>query len=200
MITITCEKCGAVAVKRRPTRFCSRRCYWDSQVGKPTPIPREKLGGGREKQRTALLGRPQSPEHVKNRVEAVRRSVAKTTRQCKKCGEWFTPSQAAQRYCSGRCWTAVARLRRPKIVRFTISRDEYEARLMRQGGACAVCGKHQRALKHRLAVDHCHASMRVRGLLCHRCNTALGLLGDDPAVVRKAAKYLTKHQRSEGDT
>ena len=43
-----------------------------------------------------------------------------------------------------------------------------------------------------LCVDHHHFTNEVRGLLCQRCNRAIGLLGDDPTVIRSAINYLTK--------
>lgn len=59
-----------------------------------------------------------------------------------------------------------------------------------QGGVCAICGGPPNGPGKRLHVDHCHDSKRVRGLLCAKCNTALGLLGDDYDRVRVAADYL----------
>lgn len=44
--------------------------------------------------------------------------------------------------------------------------------------------------KLKLVVDHCHKTGRIRGLLCHNCNRALGLLQDDVGVLRKAIGYL----------
>jgi hypothetical protein len=44
-----------------------------------------------------------------------------------------------------------------------------------------------------LAVDHSHETGAFRGLLCHSCNRAIGLLGDDPARLRAAAEYLEDH-------
>jgi hypothetical protein len=61
----------------------------------------------------------------------------------------------------------------------------YEA----QGGRCAVCGE-AFALRTDANIDHCHATGRLRGWLCSRCNKGLGLFRDNPAVVRLAADYL----------
>jgi hypothetical protein len=39
-------------------------------------------------------------------------------------------------------------------------------------------------------VDHCHATGKVRGLLCHNCNRALGLMQDNIENIKRAADYL----------
>lgn len=51
--------------------------------------------------------------------------------------------------------------------------------------ACEICGNDQK-----LAVDHCHKTNNFRGILCHRCNRALGFFNDEPERLRKAADYL----------
>lgn len=56
----------------------------------------------------------------------------------------------------------------------------------RQGGACAICRK----VPKRWVVDHCHATGKVRGLLCHRCNIHLPII-EDAAFVDAAQRYLS---------
>lgn len=46
----------------------------------------------------------------------------------------------------------------------------------------------------KLCVDHDHETGKVRKLLCHNCNRALGLLRDDPALLRKSAEYIEQHK------
>ena len=76
--------------------------------------------------------------------------------------------------------------------------ERYEELLNAQGGVCAICGKdepneHGRTgTRFKLSVDHCHDTNRVRGLLCQKCNRALGLLGDDVDLLRKAIDYLER--------
>ena len=80
---------------------------------------------------------------------------------------------------------------------FGITQAQYDLMLKSQGGVCAVCGKPE-TLKHQsgkilsLAVDHCHKTMRIRGILCHKCNSFLGYSGDDPELLEKAIAYLRK--------
>lgn len=81
---------------------------------------------------------------------------------------------------------------------YGLTPEDYQKMLAAQGGVCAICGKdepteHGRTgTKFRLGVDHCHDSGRVRGLLCQRCNRAIGLLDDDPALLQRAITYLSK--------
>lgn len=58
--------------------------------------------------------------------------------------------------------------------KFDMTVEQYEAMATAQDGRCAICRKEPK--RYRLAVDHCHATGRVRGLLCPRCNVALGWL------------------------
>ena len=60
---------------------------------------------------------------------------------------------------------------------------------------CDICGREERAKSRsggikRLAEDHCHNTGIYRGRLCQRCNTALGLFGDDIEILKSAIKYL----------
>ena len=67
----------------------------------------------------------------------------------------------------------------------------YQALLIAQSGACAICKTvPAHARNKRLAADHNHKTGRVRGLLCSNCNTALGLLKDNPERCEIAATYL----------
>lgn len=77
---------------------------------------------------------------------------------------------------------------------YGLSHRQYEDLLKDQGGRCAVC-KGECRTGQQLAIDHCHETGEVRGLLCNRCNRAIGLLCDDHTLVQSAADYL-KHRRS----
>lgn len=73
---------------------------------------------------------------------------------------------------------------------YGITLSEYEDMLRAQGGLCAICRQPERAAGRSLAVDHCHTTNRVRGLLCMRCNIALGMYEDDVLRMRAALAYL----------
>jgi len=72
--------------------------------------------------------------------------------------------------------------------------DNYDELLEKQAGVCAICGNTETATLRgkvkRLAVDHDHATGKIRGLLCNNCNNMLGRSQDNPDTLRKAANYL----------
>ena len=79
--------------------------------------------------------------------------------------------------------------------KYGITLDEYDRMVEDQGGRCAICGSTDpRNGGNMLAVDHDHATGRVRGLLCGTCNTALGKFRDNPEILRSAIRYLTDHK------
>ena len=73
------------------------------------------------------------------------------------------------------------------LKRHGMSLLEYQLRLALQNGACAICGKKPNGS---LCIDHCHLTGKVRGLLCHKCNSALGFYDDDPELAQAGADYL----------
>ena len=76
-------------------------------------------------------------------------------------------------------------------LRYGVSEKDYEKMLEEQGGVCKVCGKFELRSKSKyMVVDHCHTTGDVRGILCHKCNTALGLFNDDVDIMKKAIEYL----------
>lgn len=87
-----------------------------------------------------------------------------------------------------------------RLIRvYGITLAEYDELFEAQGGVCALCkkGESTKRMKkgegrERLAVDHCHDTGRVRGLLCFKCNTAIGSLGDTEEDARKVVEYLSK--------
>lgn len=56
-------------------------------------------------------------------------------------------------------------------------------------------GSSPEAKPKRLSIDHDHSTGQRRGMLCGHCNRAIGLAGDDPARLRKMARYIEKHRR-----
>lgn len=78
--------------------------------------------------------------------------------------------------------------------KYGLTPADYARMLEEQGGVCAICGgEPQTNGKARFNVDHCHATGRVRSLLCFPCNSGIGRFKDDPELLRKAIAYLERH-------
>lgn len=112
---------------------------------------------------------------------------------CRKCGTIFQPLAPSHLYCTQECadWGVQSAY---LLKKYGIDLDQYHAMREAQGSLCAICrkpgfkmGDSQQLL---LVVDHCHDTGKVRGLLCHNCNRALGLLQDDTAALSRAIGYL----------
>lgn len=93
---------------------------------------------------------------------------------------------------------------RPELYRnndlkkdFGIGIKEYAEMLDAQNGVCAICARPETAIRNgkikMLAVDHCHTSDAIRGLLCTKCNVMVGMSEDHPERLRAAADYIQKH-------
>lgn len=75
--------------------------------------------------------------------------------------------------------------------KYGISIEDYERMLLAQNGHCALCDKTPEEERDKvLSVDHCHATGKVRGLLCNIHNRALGAFGDNEEGLLKAIAYL----------
>lgn len=76
---------------------------------------------------------------------------------------------------------------------YSVSIEQYNEMLIKQNYSCAICNSKESGRKDVLsfAVDHCHDTNRVRGLLCMKCNTAIGKLKHDVEYLKKAIEYLT---------
>jgi hypothetical protein len=74
---------------------------------------------------------------------------------------------------------------------FGITATEYNTLLHKQNNVCKICGQKEQSKRNkRLAVDHCHTTGKVRGLLCSNCNRGVGLLKDNIQLLEKAIEYL----------
>lgn len=84
------------------------------------------------------------------------------------------------------------RAARRNYSKYGITVADYWQLYRAQMGMCAICQNRRRGMRG-LVIDHDHETGRVRALLCAKCNSAIGLLADDPEIIRSAADYLTLH-------
>ena len=79
------------------------------------------------------------------------------------------------------------------LRKWGMTQDDYEALLAAQDGVCAICRGGPVGNKRYLGIDHDHETGKRRGLLCDKCNRALGGFNDDPDALRRAADYLDRY-------
>lgn len=131
--------------------------------------------------------------------------------KCKWCHSLFTPKNSIQVLCSAACRSKEKqhlKKLKPKTTnpkkqkeknkrnfdRYGITEEQFNAMYEEQQGKCFICGiEAEASVKNTLFIDHCHKSGKVRKLLCHGCNCALGYFKDDPTVLRKAAEYVEQY-------
>lgn len=80
-----------------------------------------------------------------------------------------------------------------KIRTFRLSLEDLVVILKEQNNQCAVC---ETPLGKKFAIDHCHFTGEVRGILCSLCNSGIGLLRDNPDICERASIYLRRFKNA----
>ncbi len=129
-------------------------------------------------------------------------------KKCIQCKElkpkedfYITINSVGKKYRRGRCKnchckkTAENYRKNPEVKHMSrvkalygISKEDYKKLFEKQNGKCAIC---ELTFKESLCVDHNHKTGKVRGLLCHNCNRAIGLFKDNALTTMKATLYLS---------
>lgn len=116
------------------------------------------------------------------------------TKDCEECGAAFIPTGPA-RYCGEGCRTEVQAL---QLTASMYGLTLEQTRVVRAVGACMICSSTVSGFESGIfAVDHCHDSGVVRGVLCQSCNFLLGNARDEVDVLLAAIKYLLKDHTAE---
>lgn len=133
--------------------------------------------------------------------------VKNRDRICQNCGKAFSlDNSPLHKYCSERCrnqfhWNKQGEKYRNSEKgkrtmfawrlkkEFNLTIEQYEKILQDQNGSCAIC-KRTEPTGYGWHVDHCHSTLKVRGLLCSKCNQGLGLFEDKINSLKEAIKYL----------
>ena len=117
---------------------------------------------------------------------------------CKDCGKEFKKTGRNHIRCSDckvveekkQALIYERKIRLKKYYGLTV--EQYNRMFDEQQGCCAICGEHQSKLKKALAVDHCHTTGKIRGLLCSKCNLLIGYANDSLDILLEAMNYLKK--------
>lgn len=78
------------------------------------------------------------------------------------------------------------------MSKYGITTEIYQQMLTAQNNCCKICNRHESEFTKKLAVDHCHQTGKVRGLLCNPCNRLLGLAKENIEVLKEAILFLEK--------
>lgn len=170
-----CQSCTIYIMNNKICRICA--------VDKPLSAFRQRLTGTyrheckdcqRQICRDNYWKDPKKAQALNNRPEVKAKAAVK-----RKQKQVETPHLAQEQFFK---------------TRYGINFQTYHQLLVQQNQVCAIC--QQPEIRKRngktmaLAVDHCHSTGKVRGLLCNSCNTGIGLLRDNPLNLTQAAYYL----------
>tara|TARA_R110000744_G_scaffold296425_2_gene406296 strand:+ start:125 stop:673 length:549 start_codon:yes stop_codon:yes gene_type:complete len=78
-----------------------------------------------------------------------------------------------------------------RVQKYGLTTDEYNYMLTEQNNCCMICNKSLDLGKH-THIDHCHTTLKVRGILCSSCNTGLGLLKEDVNIMQEMINYVNR--------
>jgi hypothetical protein len=170
-VTLTCRHCGTVfpnLVRQGPDRqFCSPQC-------------KGKYWG----------------------EERSRQRAAAPPRECSKCGGPVAHKTGRPVCGSCRVDDRSRPYRTDYMLEYTLRQHrltvtDYDQMLAAQDGRCAICRNTTPLGRGRWHIDHDHVTGQVRGLLCNNCNLGIGYFGDDPEIIKAAARYVTKPRQLE---
>jgi Recombination endonuclease VII len=193
--------CGKMFQQRKPNQLvCSVQCrgWLIAQV-------RDHSGGLRAK--AGLAPRICENPDCGQEFTPVRENQIACSRQCyRKTPSWRESERRQDARPERHAYQNARRqtdgtYRKTALARHGMTVEDYEAKLTAQGGVCALCGREPGVRPKRdggappaLHADHDHETGKYRDLLCTTCNTGLGCLQDDPALLRAAAEYIERHR------
>lgn len=197
----TCDTCeqhferAPSATKRYKHVYCSTTCYDAARRDSHTPVPDVRCG--RKRCTKCKRWKKTSLFHPRYGARA-----GKLSAWCKACHNQSGKLYKRNNPDFRRREAMKTRLRRLE-KKYGITKEDYDVLLASQDFGCAICSglPKKKGLwdpnEYSFAVDHCHATGAVRGLLCDLCNQALGFLKDDPKLLRTAANYLETASRRD---
>ena len=126
---------------------------------------------------------------------------------CKTCNIVFTPKSKTMVHCTRLCAIKYKQKLQKEssskqktnlksnLSKYNLTIEQYDELVLKQHNRCAICNIHQVELIRRLSVDHDHTTGIIRGLLCHRCNLAIGLVDESVEILKAAINYLEYYKK-----
>lgn len=140
------------------------------------------------------------------KVKSEGKSGTRSILICLNCGEEFSELNTKIRagkgkFCCNECYKEYRRKNKKdekesnrlyqKKTKYGLNAEEYYNMFESQNNKCAICGE-EFSDSNKAFVDHCHKTNKVRGLLCTRCNSLLGMAKDNIETLQNAIKYLSQ--------
>lgn len=129
-------------------------------------------------------------------------------RECRKCRtalsvgvNWYLSAEKYHNYICRECARKYergnfeGRLASRLKYQYGLSVEDYKGLLSKQNNSCAICNSPPTGRWDSFHVDHDHKTGKVRGLLCHHCNTGIGNLKDDVQLLESAINYLNEYKK-----
>jgi hypothetical protein len=144
-----------------------------------------------------IQGTPQNegnpePRQRKTREGAETRRDALSLNCCSVCYEMKPDHEFYLKDRNGRRDTTckACRIIKQRERTLGVTQEDYLRMYTEQQGRCGICNKRLYSKRYKaFAVDHCHKTGRIRGLLCTKCNTGIGLFNDDPIALNRAIEW-----------
>lgn len=152
---------GCVAEKRNKPQILSK--------GKP------RVSAENQKRALAALDAAMKSYTPENPCKRGHSERCVTTHNCIPC------KSNTEKYRTSRKWKRLEKV-------YGLLKADFESLLSQQGNACAIC--RLRICENSCHVDHCHSKGHVRGLLCQKCNQAIGLFSESAETMMKAIQYI----------
>ena len=84
------------------------------------------------------------------------------------------------------------------MIKYGLSMSDFNNLLLAQNNRCAICNEPlDLTNSYRIHIDHNHLTGKVRGILCNKCNLAIGLLRDNPEYTKRATEYLERNNNEK---
>lgn len=140
------------------------------------------------------------------KIKSEGKSGTRSILVCLNCGEEFSELNTKIRagkgkFCCNECYKEYRKKNKKdekelnrlyqKKTKYGLSAEEYYSMFESQNNKCAICGE-EFSDSNKAFVDHCHKTNKVRGLLCTRCNSLLGMAKDNIETLQNAIKYLSQ--------
>ena len=198
---IKSRKCVVCGKDYTPVRvwqkYCSHGCSQDVNQIRQKKYVKEHYQKNREKYREAGKRWIEKNRATRNYIVKALRWMAegKVSRRKRKSASYW--KEYRKQWLEKNKEKVYRRQRSNELKKsFGITIEQYDEMFKSQNGCCAICKTHRSALPISLAVDHCHISNKIRGLLCRRCNQGVGLFNDDHELMFCAAQYIQSNKSS----